>query len=101
MHRSILFSMTLLFLSHISYANWLPSPDKWLQQQCHQHLQQLPQFKLSHDQRTRVCHCMVGQAKNQLSVRDLWRLTQLPPAQLQQQYAQPIQAAFQLCHKQI
>ncbi|AUZ05629.1 MULTISPECIES: hypothetical protein [Vitreoscilla] len=101
MRHSVLFSMALLCLSHSIYANWTLSPDKWLQQQCHQYLSQLPQLKLSSSQHTPICRCMVTQAKQQLSVRDLWRLTQLSQAQLQQQYSQSTQAAFQICRAQI
>lgn len=101
MRQSVLFSMALLLVSSSSLANWLPSPDKWLQQQCHQHISKLPQLKFSNNQRTGICHCMVGQAKKQLSVRDLWRLTRLSQAQLQQQYSQSTKKAFQLCQKQI
>ena len=95
--------LTGLLFSGAAFADWLPSlpsPDKWLNQQCMHRISQYPKVKLSSSERRNTCACMTQHAKANLSTRDLLNLVELSDSELERRYGGQAKQAFERCSKQ-
>ena len=84
------------------FADWLPSlpsPDKWLNQQCMHRIAQYPKVKLSSSERRNTCACMTQHAKANLSTRDILDLAQMSDSELEHKYGGQAKQAFERCSK--
>ena len=99
----LLLLVSTCLLSNSVYADWLPSlpslpsPDKWLNQQCLSRIAQYPKIKLNKAERNSTCNCMTAKAKRNLSTRDILDLAQLSDAELEQKYGPQAKQAFETC----
>ena len=85
------------------FADWLPSlpsPDKWLNQQCMHRIAQYPKVKLSSSERRNTCACMTQHAKAKLSASDILNLAQMSDSELERKYGGQAKQAFDRCSKQ-
>ena len=99
-YLSVLVSMSI---STPVFADWLPSlpsPDKWLNQQCMHRIAQYPKVKLSSSERRNTCACMTQHAKANLSTSDILNLAQMSESELERKYGGQAKQAFERCDKQ-
>ena len=92
-----------LLVSGAAVADWLPglpSPDKWLNQQCMHRISQYPKVKLSSSERRNTCACMTQHAKAKLSASDILNLAQMSDSELERKYGGQAKQAFERCNKQ-
>ena len=92
-----------MLISNPVFADWLPSlpsPDKWLNQQCMSRIAQYPKVKLNSSERRNTCACMTQHAKANLSTRDILDLAQMSDSELERKYGSQARQSFERCSKQ-